>query len=361
MINEVMMKKNSLLFLLLLVCYSCTAPQSESTVKDAPVSQQYLPVIAIHGGAGNISKEHFTPELEQRYRQHLTHALTTGYSVLQQGGTSIDAVINTIQILEQDSLFNAGIGAVLTHDEKAELDASIMDGANGLAGAVAGVSRVRSPIAAAKAVMLQSKHVLLTGAGAEQFAEEQGLEMVPPGYFITERRLRQLRKLKAKTEQKKDTNQLTSALFEGVGDKFGTVGAVALDQKGNLAAGTSTGGMTNKRFGRVGDSPIIGAGTYADNLTCAVSATGHGEYFIRNVVAYDIAARMKYQGVSLDSAAHGVITSLKKKDGLGGVIALDRNGNIALPFNTAGMFRGSVDQNGAVTIELFGVSEMQKH
>lgn len=302
--------------------------------------------LVIHGGAGNITRENVNAEQEAAYREKLTEALETGYSILEKGGSSMQAVSTTIQILEESPLFNAGRGAVLNSEGKPELDASIMDGKTGLAGAVAGVSTIKSPILAARAVMLFSPHVMLAGAGAEQFAREQGLEMVEPNYFIEEKRLEQLKRIQEREkEQGSDENRA---------EKFGTVGVVALDKQGNLAAGTSTGGMTNKRYGRIGDSPIIGAGTYADNATCAVSATGHGEFFIRNVVAYDVAAIMNYTNKSLQQAAEEVVMEkLLKKGGEGGIIAIDSKGNIAMPFNAEGMFRGFMLEKGKPQVFLF--------
>jgi beta-aspartyl-peptidase (threonine type) len=310
------------------------------------------PVLVIHGGSGTITKENLDPQKEQAIRSKLEEALREGYAVLESGGSSIQAVIKSIQVLEESPLFNAGKGAVFTYDGTNELDASIMDGSTGMAGAVAGISRIKSPIEAAYSVMMKSDHVLLTGKGAEEFADENGLQMVDPDYFYTEPRYRQLLKMKESEKENKKKNE--SSTFNRTEDyQFGTVGAVALDKKGNLAAGTSTGGMTNKRYGRVGDSPIIGAGTWADNESCAVSATGHGEFFIRNVVAYDIAARMKYQGKNLITSADDVIRELEEKEGYGGVICLDKFGNIAMPFNTAGMYRGFIYGKGKVKIFLF--------
>ena len=316
--------------------------------------QETIPVLVIHGGAGTISRENLTPEMEARYITILKEALDTGYVILEKGGSSIEAVIHTIQIMEESPLFNAGKGAVFTHEGTNELDASIMDGSTGMAGAVAGVSRIKSPIEAAYRVMVHSRHVLLTGKGAEEFAMKEGLEMADPEYFFTKERYRQLLEIRA-VEKDIEVNKTepTSSLFLYAQHKFGTVGAVALDRQGNLAAGTSTGGMTNKRFGRVGDSPIIGAGTYADNRTCAISSTGHGEFFIRNVVAYDIAARMKYQGKDIGTAANEVIEELNEIEGSGGVICLDRKGNIATPFNTSGMYRGYIREKGAEVISIF--------
>lgn len=308
--------------------------------------------IAIHGGAGTITRESMTPEREQAYRAKLEEALWAGYDILTGGGTSLDAVVAAIQVLEASPLFNAGVGAVLTNEGTAELDASIMEGEHHRAGAVAGVKHVRSPIELARLVMERSPHVLMTGDGAEAFAREQGMEMVPNEYFRTEPRMRQLDEQKAR-EQRGDAAPNSSPAGPAE-HKYGTVGAVALDRFGNLAAGTSTGGMSNKRWGRVGDSPIIGAGTYADNATCAVSATGHGEYFIRGVVAHEIAAMMRYTALPLAQAAaaviHGKLTSM---GGTGGVIAMDRAGNIAMPFNTPGMYRGYIDTSGKPSVAIF--------
>lgn len=318
--------------------------------------------IAIHGGAGTILRENLSAEQEAEYRAKLKEALQTGYAVLEDGGTSLDAVVATIQIMEESPLFNAGKGAVFTSDGKNELDAAIMDGETRNAGAVAGISTIKSPIAAARAVMESSPHVMMIGKGAEQFASEQGLETVDPSYFYTERRFQQLERIRDTEKQQLDHSgddrpgdQRQGYLDAEFPDrKFGTVGAVALDKNGNLAAATSTGGMTNKRYGRVGDVPVIGAGTYADNETAAISATGHGEYFIRSVVAYDITALMKYQGESVADAANKVVKDkLVEMGGGGGVIAIDHEGNIAMPFNTKGMYRGSIDTKGKLYIGIY--------
>ncbi len=318
--------------------------------------------IAIHGGAGTILRENMTPEKETAYRTTLQQALQAGHQVLTEGGSSLDAVTAAIQIMENSPLFNAGKGAVFTNDGKNELDAAIMNGETREAGAVAGISKVKSPVSAARAVMEQSPHVMMVGAGAEQFAEEQGLTMVEPAYFYTDQRYQQLQRIRSTEKQELDHSGDTRSpdSLQGYLDrhfpdrKFGTVGAVALDQGGNLAAATSTGGMTNKRYGRVGDVPIIGAGTYADNETAAVSATGHGEYFIRSVVAYDISALMKYKGLPLSEAANEVVMNkLVKMEGSGGVIALDAEGNIAMPFNSAGMYRASIDVDGNEYIGIY--------
>ena len=276
--------------------------------------------IAIHGGAGTITRKNMTSEKEEAYRSKLTEALNTGYVVLENGGSSLNAVEATIKILENSDLFNAGKGAVFTNAGTNELDASIMDGSNLKAGAVAGVKTVKNPISAARKVMEETWHVMLSGDGADQFAAAQNLEIVNPSYFYTQRRWDSLKKIQS--------------------EKHGTVGCVALDQNGNLAAGTSTGGLTNKQWGRIGDSPIIGAGTYANNNTCAVSGTGQGEYFIRGNVAFDVSAVMEYENLSVGKAARKVIGKLSDLGGEGGVIAMDNRGNISMPFNTAGMYRG---------------------
>jgi len=283
--------------------------------------------LAIHGGAGNIKRENISSEKEKEYLQKLDEALQKGYSILESGGSAIDAVNSVINILEDSPLFNAGKGAVLTEKGEAELDASIMNGKDLSAGAVAGLKHIKNPINLARLVMEKSPHVLLISDGAEEFAKQNNLEFVDNKYFVTEERWNQF--LKAKEKLKKDEIE-----------KHGTVGCVALDKNGNLAAGTSTGGMMMKKFGRVGDSPIIGAGTYANNNTCAVSATGHGEYFIRLAVAHDISNLIEYKNYSVKEAADELIfNKLKKMNADGGVIAIDKNGNVATPFNTTGMFR----------------------
>mgnify|MGYP000560145177 CR=1 FL=1 len=289
--------------------------------------------IAIHGGAGTITRKNMTPEKESGYRSKLEEALNTGYSILEKGGLSLDAVEATIRIMEDSELFNAGKGAVFTSTGTNELDASIMDGSNLKAGAVAGVKTVKNPISAARKVMEETWHVMLSGDGADLFAKEQNLEIVDPIYFYTQRRWDSLKKIQS--------------------EKHGTVGCVALDKHGNLAAGTSTGGLTNKQWGRIGDSPIIGAGTYANNKTCAVSGTGQGEYFIRGNVAYDISAIMEYENLSVGKAARKVISKLSDLGGEGGVIAMDSHGNISMPFNTAGMYRGFRKSNSSAKILIY--------
>lgn len=300
--------------------------------------------LVIHGGAGNITPANLTAEKAAQYKTKLTEVLLHGDSILRAGGTSLDAVEACVRMMEDSPLFNAGKGAVFTAEGKNELDAAIMDGKTGMAGAVTGVTTIRNPISAARAVMEKSEHVMLSGKGAEAFAAEKGLEMVSPDYFFTPERWASYLKAKANADS-------ISALDK----KHGTVGCVAVDQQGNLAAATSTGGMMMKKYGRIGDSPVIGAGTYADNSTCAVSATGHGEFFIRNVVAYDVAALMKYKGLSLTQAANQVIMEkLKTMGGIGGIIAVDNKGNIAMPFNSQGMFRGYIQSGGKMKVAMFG-------
>jgi len=302
------------------------------------------PVLVIHGGAGVVRKE-MTPEKEKAVRAGLEKALQAGYSALKSGASSLDAVTRAIVVLEDDPNFNAGKGAVFNHDGRNELDASIMDGATLRAGAVANVHRIKNPIELARAVMEKSEHVMLIEEGAEKFAQSIGMHLVDPKYFYTEERWKALQQ--ALEEEKAKTAE------PGKTPHHGTVGAVALDGKGNLAAGTSTGGMTNKRFGRVGDSPIIGAGTYAD-ARCAVSATGWGEYYIRATAARDICARVEFRGDELKKAADEVVLGvIPKLGGDGGVIALDKDGNIAMPFNTDGMFRGWVDRDGKTHVAIY--------
>ncbi len=294
-----------------------------------------------------------TPEREAAYRAALEEALRAGYAVIAGGGSALDAITAAIPLLEDAPLFNAGKGAVFTSEEAVELDASIMDGATLEAGAVAGVRHLKNPVLAARLVMEASPHVMLTGDGAEAFARRHGLEEVPNDYFHTDERRDALRRVQERERSERGDASTPSA--PEAWQMTGTVGAVALDRAGHLAAATSTGGMTNKRWGRVGDAPIIGAGTYADDRTCAVSATGHGEYFIRLAVAHDVSARMMYLGETVEEAADAVIHGrLDALGGTGGVIALDAAGNVAMPFNTPGMFRGTVDAEGNVTVEIYG-------
>ena len=280
--------------------------------------------LVIHGGAGYQTRDRYSSTQDQAYRESLTEALLLGQSLLKQGVNSVEVVEKVITLLENDSLFNSGRGSVLNKKGAVECDASIMNGANKNAGAIAGVSHIKNPITTARLVMEKSPHVMLSGIGAENFAKEHHIEMVENSYFITHKRKEQFQK---KQEEK----------------KHGTVGAVALDQSGNIAAGTSTGGMADKSFGRIGDSPVIGAGTYADNSTCGISCTGHGEYFIRYAVAYDMAAMMEYKNMSINDAADAIIQKkLKEAGGNGGLIGLDKNGNIVMEYNTPGMFRGYI-------------------
>ncbi|MBO9328538.1 beta-aspartyl-peptidase [Achromobacter sp. HZ01] len=309
------------------------------------------PVIAIHGGAGAMSRAAMSPEKEQEYLDALESILAAGQAVLAQGGSALDAVTEAVRLLEDCPLFNAGHGAVFTSAGTHELDAAIMDGATLRSGAIAGVHRVRNPVFAARKVMENSKHVFFVGEGAEAYAKEEGLELVDPSYFSTEARREQLLRVQRETPEAAVLDHDGQALVArgqpapadplDADKKFGTVGAVAVDAQGNLAAATSTGGITNKQVGRVGDAPLIGAGTYASNKTCAVSTTGTGEMFIRMVAAYDVAAQMEYCGATLEAAADRVVhEKLPTIGGKGGLVAVDAQGNVALPFNTEGMYRG---------------------
>jgi len=322
--------------------------------------------IVIHGGAGTIQHGQMDAATEKAYRNKLREALDTGAAVLNAGGSSLDAVEATIRLMEDSPLFNAGKGAVFTAAGTNEMDASIMDGRDLDAGAVAGVKAVKHPISAARAVMIHSPHVMLSGEGADSFAAAQGLEIVSPEYFWTKRRWEDYERRKKEIEKEEDAkeggenpksespeNEKAAAARDR--DHRGTVGCVALDKNGHIAAGTSTGGMTMKMWGRIGDSPIIGAGTYADDNTCGVSCTGHGEFFIRNAVAYDITALMKYKGLSLEDAAQSVVNhKLKDQGAAGGIIALDEGGNISMVFNTPGMYRGFAKADGQEAVFLYG-------
>ncbi|MBB3060830.1 isoaspartyl peptidase/L-asparaginase family protein [Microbulbifer rhizosphaerae] len=330
---------------LLSLCF-CLSLQAE----ESPIA------IVIHGGAGTIEKSKLSPKQEQAYRDKLTEAVNTGYAVLDKGGSSLDAVTAAIQVLENSPLFNAGRGAVYTYDGQHELDASIMDGRTRQAGAVAGVRRIANPISLARMVMEDSPFVMLAGEGAEDFAQARGVALVDNRSFDTEQRLQQLHKAREKLQEElqRDGDYRAAVGSLPPALKMGTVGAVALDKRGDLAAGTSTGGMTAKRYGRIGDSPVIGAGTFADNRSCAVSATGHGEYFIRYGVAADICARVQYQNKSVGQAADEVINQvLLPVGGTGGVIVLDTGGDIAMVFNTKGMYRGSRTARQPTRVEIF--------
>ncbi|MFZ4263046.1 isoaspartyl peptidase/L-asparaginase family protein [Sphingobacterium sp. HJSM2_6] len=344
-----MMRSIFFILLFIAICVPCQDLFAQSASKP-----RYI--LAIHGGAGTILKKNMTVEMEKEYTNTLKLALSKGYEALKAGKSSVEAIAQTITILEDSPLFNAGKGAVFTNDGKNELDASIMDGANLKAGAVAGVTTIKNPIKAAIAVMQHSEHVMMVGAGAAQFAKSQHLEIVDPSYFWTKARWDALQKAKARDKERAelDHNANHTAIPEVYKDeKFGTVGCVALDRQGNLAAGTSTGGMTNKKFGRVGDAPIIGAGTYANNQSVAVSCTGWGEFFIRSVAAYQVSARMLYAKQSVEEAARGVIDEIGKMGGDGGLIALDKDGKLIMPFNTEGMYRGSVAEDGTISVEIY--------
>ena len=328
------MKKFIISFILLLIC-SCQLSESENNI-----------AIVIHGGAGTILKENMTPELEAAYIGKLEEAVMTGYDILKSGGSSQLAVKETIKIMEDSPLFNAGIGAALTNEETASLDASFMEGENLNAGAIAGSKYIKNPIIAAISVMEDSQHVLLSSDGADEFAIKMGLDTVPNSYFITERRLKSVRKAK-----KDEIISFEDSLMND--SKYGTVGCVAIDKMGNIASGTSTGGTTNKKWGRIGDVPIIGAGTYANNNCCGISTTGWGEHFIRNVVAYDVAAQIIYDNKSIEQASIKSLDKVMETGGDGGVIGLDNQGNISMKFNTAGMYRASVDKNGNLTVKIY--------
>lgn len=303
--------------------------------------------LAIHGGAGTITKQSMSTELQNRYEEALLQALNAGEQILRKGGSALDAVQQAVVELENCPLFNAGKGAVFTHEGHHEMDAAIMDGSNLKAGAVCALRAVRNPILLAREVLEDGRHLLLSGRGAEEFARLKQLPFESPGYFYVEQRYKQYQDALAEDRIMLDHSASSEK-------KFGTVGAVACDLHGNLAAATSTGGMTNKRFGRIGDSPVIGAGTYANNKTCAVSCTGHGEFFLRAVVAYDISCLMEYRGLSLEQACEEVVMKkLVKMGGEGGLIAVDRMGNIELPFNSEGMYRGSVRSGEAKLISIY--------
>ncbi|WP_223032443.1 isoaspartyl peptidase/L-asparaginase family protein [Hanstruepera marina] len=355
------MKKVILLFTIIIAFSSCKnkeelrAISKKETASDSTEVQKTSEFsIVIHGGAGTILKKNMTPEKEAAYLAKLEEAIRVGYNILRHGGSSLDAVEKTINVMEDSPLFNAGKGAVFTNAGTNELDASIMDGSTLNAGASAGTKTVRNPINLARTIMENSPHVMLSGAGAETFAKEHDLEIVDSSYFYTEDRFQSLQHVK-EYEAKKQTDDKTAFYDSTIKDsKFGTVGCVALDKHGNLAAGTSTGGMTNKRWGRIGDAPIIGAGTYANNNTCAVSSTGWGEFFIRAMVAHDISALMEYKALSLKEAAKEVIQEkVPHLGGDGGIIAVDKYGNMVMEFNTAGMYRASMNDEGKLTIGIY--------
>ena len=314
------------LLMLLYLFYSCNSDKVEFA-------------IVIHGGAGTILKKNMSDEMELAYKLKLEEAINAGYNILEKNGSSKDAVEETIKILENSELFNAGKGSVLSNKGVVEMDASIMNGKNLNAGAISGIKTIKNPISAARLVMEKSEHVFLSGEGAEEFAKLQGLDIIDNEYFITETRLKSLLNAK-KRDSIKD-------------NKFGTVGCVAIDKFGNITSGTSTGGMTNKKWNRIGDVPIIGAGTYANNNTCGISSTGWGEYFIRNVVAYDISSQIEYKKISIDLAAKNTLKKVKDLGGNGGVIGIDKNGNILMDFNTEGMYRGYKKSDGESEISIY--------
>jgi beta-aspartyl-peptidase (threonine type) len=306
--------------------------------------------LAVHGGAGTIERSKMTPQKEHEYRAGLERALAAGYEILKRGGSSLDATEAAVRVLEDDPHFNAGRGSVFTSAGANEMDASIMDGKTLKAGAVGSVQHVKNPVGLARLVMEKSPHVMLDCAGAEAFATENGIELVDQKYFFTQERWDALQKIKA-AEKNRTSAGKTFVITDQ--DRHGTVGAVALDQNGNLAAATSTGGTTNKMPGRIGDTPVIGAGTYANNRTCAVSCTGDGEYFIRVAAAHEVSALIEYRGMTLLEAAQSALDAVKKLGGTGGLIAIDQNGDIALPFNTNGMYRGYVERDGKFVIEIY--------
>lgn len=346
------MKQTSILWLLFIswILFACKEQLSEINPSSipSPTTKEQPIAIVLHGGAGAISKEYMSDSLEAVYLHILDSAIQVGYDLLQNEGLAIDAVTAVISILEDSPLFNAGRGAVFTYNEENELDASIMEGDTKNAGAISGVKRIKNPILLAKAVMEQSEHVMLSGSGAEEFAVSIGIPLIDPIYFRVDARLESLRRVKAKQQQASNYDPYIND------SKFGTVGCVALDKNGTIVAGTSTGGMTNKRWGRIGDAPIIGAGTYADSQVCGVSSTGWGEFFIRSVVAYDIAALMNYKGLTLENASAQVIhEKVPHLGGDGGIVALDKDGNIALDFNTSGMYRAGIDGTGKKVIGIY--------
>lgn len=350
-------------YILFVVCFAFATTIScdkkdPTLIKKGTVSEAINFGLVIHGGAGTILKENMSDSLEMAYTNKLEEAIRKGHEVLNEGGTSMEAVTAAIMIMEDSPLFNAGKGAVFTNQETNELDASVMDGNTLNAGAVSGVTTVKNPISLAVAVMDKSEHVMLSGKGAEQFAQEQHIALEDPSYFYTERRFKSLQRVKQKEieNKTKDLNKKAAFVTDPFikASKFGTVGCAALDKYGNLAAGTSTGGMTNKRYNRIGDAPIIGAGTYANNATCAVSSTGWGEYFIRAMVAHDISALMEYKGLTLQEAASEVIQKkLPDLGGTGGIVAIDHKGEMALEFNTPGMYRASMNSKGDLSVKIY--------
>jgi beta-aspartyl-peptidase (threonine type) len=346
------MKKIYRLVFLVFILSGCTKNKPVNNHSNIDASTNFA--IVIHGGAGGIKKEYFTEEQQEAYTLKLEEALKAGYAILEKGGISLDAVQAAINVMEDSPLFNAGKGAVYNSEGNQEMDAAIMDGKTLNAGAIAGVNHIKNPILAARIVMDSSSHVLLSGKGAEILAAKYGIEMVDSSYFFTEKRMNQLKELQGKEKTKLDHTAflINNELIDD--HKFGTVGAVAIDKNGNIAAGTSTGGMTNKKYGRIGDVPIIGAGTYANNLTCGISATGTGEYFIRTVAAHEVSSLIKYKGLSPAEALHEVLfNQIGPLGGEGGMILLDKNGDVYWDFNSTGMFRGYKKSTGETKVEMF--------
>ena len=346
------MKKIYYLLILLPFLISCN--QEKNVKEEIKTLEPNSFAIVIHGGAGGIKKEYFTEEQQEAYTLKLEEALKAGYSVLEKGGISLDAVEAAINVMEDSPLFNAGKGSVYNSEGNQEMDAAIMDGKTLNAGAVAGVNHIKNAILAARIVMDSSSHVLLSGKGAEIMASKYGIEMVDSSYFFTEKRMNQLKELQGKEKTKLDHTAflINNELIDD--HKFGTVGAVAIDKSGNIAAGTSTGGMTNKKYGRIGDVPIIGAGTYANNLTCGISATGTGEYFIRTAAAHEVSSLIKYKGLSPSEALHEVLfKQIGPLGGEGGMILLDKYGDVYWDFNSTGMFRGYKKSSGESKVEMF--------
>ena len=338
--------KNFVFPFLMMVMLGCAPSKKEKITTSETFG------IVIHGGAGTLLRKNMTPEKEAAYREKLTEAIQVGYEILKNGGSSQEAVEKTIHVMEDSPLFNAGKGAVLTAEETIELDASFMNGETLDAGAIAGVRTIKHPISAAIKVMEISSHVMLSGQGADQFAAEQGLEIVAPEYFYTEQRKEALNRVKEAERKGGESASLEQEFLKN--QRYGTVGCAALDKNGNLSAGTSTGGITNKKWNRIGDAPIIGAGTYANNATCAISATGWGEFFIRSVVAHDISALMEYKGLSIQEAARIVIhEKVAKLGGDGGVVGIDHQGNVAMEMNTPGMYRAHINSMGNLTVKIY--------
>lgn len=348
----------NLFYVVVLAFILASCNQKSNLKEDTTTREPNSFAIVIHGGAGGIKKEYFTEEQQEAYTLKLEEALKAGYAILEKGGISLDAVQAAINVMEDSPLFNAGKGAVYNSEGNQEMDAAIMDGKTLNAGAIAGVNHIKNPILAARIVMDSSSHVLLSGRGAEILAAKYGIKMVDSSYFFTEKRMNQLKELQGKEKTKLDHTAflIKNELIDD--HKFGTVGAVAIDKSGNIAAGTSTGGMTNKKYGRIGDVPIIGAGTYANNLTCGISATGTGEYFIRTVAAHEVSSLIKHKGFTPSEALHEVLfNQIGPLGGEGGMILLDKNGDVYWDFNSTGMFRGYKKSTGETTIEMFEKTE----